>query len=70
MIDESEPVRISASVGKVMVSNVHKPMPMLVTSLSGTPVCSVTVSSDHSVSLPAGLYVVKVGNTVRKVMVK
>ena len=68
--DESKPVRIYASVGKVVVTNVHKPTPMLVTRISGTPVCSIMVSSDRSVSLPAGIYVVKAGDTVRKVIVK
>ena len=67
--NDSKPISICVLLDKVVVKNIHKPTPMLVTQINGIPIYSAVISSNHSVSLPTGIYIVKVGNTVRKVMV-
>lgn len=63
-------VTISAVPGGVVLSGVTHATDVLVTTVSGMIVHRATVGADHRISLPAGMYVVRAGHSVRKVMIR
>ena len=63
-------VQISASQGGVTLSGMPQPTDVLVTTSSGMVVCSSIVTADHRISLPSGMYVVRAGRSVRKVVIR
>lgn len=63
-------VLISAELGGVKLTGVTQPTEVLVTTTSGMIVHRSTVTADRRISLAPGMYVVKAGNSVRKVMIR
>ena len=63
-------VQISAELGGVKLAGVTQPTEVLVTTTSGMIVHRSTVTADRRISLAPGMYVVKAGNSVRKVMIR
>lgn len=63
-------VQISAELGGVKLTGVTQPTEVLVTTASGMIVHRSTVTADRRISLVPGMYVVKAGNSVRKVMIR
>lgn len=63
-------VLISAELGGVKLTGVMQPTEVLVTTTSGMIVHRSTVTADRRISLAPGMYVVKAGNSVRKVMIR
>ena len=63
-------VTISAVPGGVVLSGVTHATDVLVTTVSGMIVHRTTVGANHRISLPAGMYVVRAGHSVRKVMIR
>ena len=63
-------VQISAELGGVKLTGVTQPTEVLVTTTSGMIVHRSTVTADRRISLAPGMYVVKAGNSVRKVMIR
>ncbi len=69
-LSHDESLRIVPGTGHISITNVHEATTLLVTTLHGMPVRSSTIRSDHKVSLPAGIYIVRAGTKVSKVAVK
>lgn len=65
-----EGVRVYASEGKLKIENVRERVPVAVFSLEGRMVYQGMTDSFQEVSLPAGMYVVKVDTETYKVAVK
>ena len=63
-------VQISAELGGVKLTGVTQSTEVLVTTTSGMIVHRSTVTADRRISLAPGMYVVKAGNSVRKVMIR
>ena len=63
-------VLISAELGGVKLIGVTQPTEVLVTTTSGMIVHRSTVTADRRISLAPGMYVVRAGNSVRKVMIR
>ena len=63
-------VLISAELGGVKQTGVTQPTEVLVTTTSGMIVHRSTVTADRRISLAPGMYVVRAGNSVRKVMIR
>ena len=63
-------VLISAELGGVKLTGVTQPTEVLVTTTSGMIVHRSTVTADRRISLAPGMYVVRAGNSVRKVMIR
>ena len=63
-------VQISAELGGVKLTGVTQPTEVLVTTASGMIVHRSAVTADRRISLAPGMYVVKAGNSVRKVMIR
>lgn len=63
-------VKISAMLGGVMLTGITNPTDVLVTTVNGTVVYRSILAADHHIVLGNGLYIVRAGNRVCKVMVK
>lgn len=63
-------VLISAELGGVKLTGVTQPTEVLVTTTSGMIVHRSTVTADRRISLAPGMYVLRAGNSVRKVMIR
>ena len=63
-------VLIGADRGGVKLTGVTHPTGVLVTTTRGMIVRRSTVPADRRISLAPGMYVVKAGNSVRKVMIR
>ena len=63
-------VKISAMLGGVMLSGITNPTDVLVTTANGTIVYRSILAADHHIALSNGLYIVRAGNRVCKVMVR
>ena len=63
-------VKISAMLGGVMLTGITNPTDVLVTTVNGTVVYRSILAADHHIALSNGLYIVRAGNRVCKVMVR
>ena len=63
-------VKISAMLGGVMLTGITNPTDVLVTTVNGTVVYRSILAADHHIALGNGLYIVRAGNRVGKVMVR
>ena len=63
-------VKISAMLGGVMLTGITNPTDVLVTTANGTVVYRSILAADHRIALSNGLYIVRAGNRVGKVMVR
>lgn len=63
-------VKISAMLGGVMLTGITNPTDVLVTTVNGTVVYRSILAADHHIVLGNGLYIVRAGNRVGKVMVR
>lgn len=63
-------VKISAMLGGVMLTGITNPTDVLVTTVNGTVVYRSILAADHHIALGNGLYIVRAGNRVCKVMVR
>ncbi len=63
-------VKISAMLGGVMLTGITNPTDVLVTTANGTVVYRSILAADHHIALSNGLYIVRAGNRVCKVMVR
>ncbi len=63
-------VKISAMLGGVMLTGITNPTDVLVTTANGTVVYRSILAADHHIALGNGLYIVRAGNRVCKVMVR
>lgn len=63
-------VKISAMQGGVMLTGITNPTDVLVTTANGTVVYRSILAADHHIALSNGLYIVRAGNRVGKVMVR
>lgn len=63
-------VKISAMLGGVMLTGITNPTDVLVTTANGTVVYRSILAADHHIALGNGLYIVRAGNRVGKVMVR
>ena len=63
-------VKISAMLGGVMLTGITNPTDVLVTTANGTVVYRSILAADHHIALSNGLYIVRAGNRVGKVMVR
>lgn len=63
-------VKISAMLGGVMLTGITNPTDVLVTTVNGTVVYRSILAADHHIVLGNGLYIVRAGNRVCKVMVR
>lgn len=63
-------VKISAMLGGVMMTGITNPTDVLVTTANGTVVYRSILAADHHIVLGNGLYIVRAGNRVCKVMVR
>ena len=63
-------VKISAMLGGVMLTGITNPTDVLVTTANGTVVYRSILAADHHIVLGNGLYIVRAGNRVCKVMVR
>ena len=63
-------VKISAMLGGVMLTGITNPIDVLVTTANGTVVYRSILAADHHIALGNGLYIVRAGNRVGKVMVR
>lgn len=63
-------VKISAMQGGVMLTGITNPTDVLVTTANGTVVYRSILAADHHIALSNGLYIVRAGNRVCKVMVR
>ncbi len=63
-------VKISAILGGVMLTGITNPTDVLVTTANGTVVYRSILAADHHIVLGNGLYIVRAGNRVCKVMVR
>lgn len=63
-------VKISAMQGGVMLTGITNPTDVLVTTANGTVVYRSILAADHRIALSNGLYIVRAGNRVGKVMVR
>lgn len=63
-------VKISAMLGGVMLTGITNPTDVLVTTANGTVVYRSILAADHHIVLGNGLYIVRAGNRVGKVMVR
>lgn len=66
----AEGVKISAMQGGVMLTGITNPTDVLVTTANGTVVYRSILAADHHIALGNGLYIVRAGNRVGKVMVR
>lgn len=66
----AECVKISAMLGGVMLTGITNPTDVLVTTANGTVVYRSILAADHHIALGNGLYIVRAGNRVCKVMVR
>lgn len=66
----AEGVKISAMLGGVMLTGITNPTDVLVTTANGTVVYRSILAADHHIALCNGLYIVRAGNRVCKVMVR
>lgn len=66
----AEGVKISAMLGGVMLTGITNPTDVLVTTANGTVVYRSILAADHHIALSNGLYIVRAGNRVCKVMVR
>lgn len=66
----AEGVKISAMLGGVMLTGITNPTDVLVTTANGTVVYRSILAADHHIALGNGLYIVRAGNRVCKVMVR
>lgn len=62
--------KISAMLGGVMLTGITNPTDVLVTTANGTVVYRSILAADHHIALGNGLYIVRAGNRVGKVMVR
>lgn len=63
-------VKISAMLGGVMLTGITNPTDVLVTTANGTVVYRSILAADNRIALSNGLYIVRAGNRVGKVMVR
>lgn len=63
-------VKISAMLGGVMLTGITNPTDVLVTTANGTVVYRSILAADNRIALSNGLYIVRAGNRVCKVMVR
>lgn len=63
-------VKISAMLGGVMLTGITNPTDVLVTTVNGTVVYRSILAADNRIALSNGLYIVRAGNRVCKVMVR
>ena len=63
-------VKISAMLGGVMLTGITNPTDVLVTTANGTVVYRSILAADHHIALGNGLYIVRAGNRLGKVMVR
>ena len=63
-------VKISAMLGGVMLTGITNPTDVLVTTANATVVYRSILAADHHIVLGNGLYIVRAGNRVCKVMVR
>lgn len=63
-------VKISAMLGGVILTGITNPTDVLVTTANGTVVYRSILAADHHIALGNGLYIVRAGNRVCKVMVR
>lgn len=63
-------VKISAMLGGVMLTGITNPTDVLVTTANGTVVYRSILAADHHIALSNGLYIIRAGNRVCKVMVR
>lgn len=63
-------VKISAMLGGVRLTGITNPTDVLVTTANGTVVYRSILAADHRIALSNGLYIVRAGNRVGKVMVR
>lgn len=63
-------VKISAMLGGVMLTGITNPTDVIVTTVNGTVVYRSILAADNRIALSNGLYIVRAGNRVCKVMVR
>lgn len=63
-------VKISAMLGGVMLTGITNPTDVLVITANGTVVYRSILAADNRIALSNGLYIVRAGNRVGKVMVR
>ena len=63
-------VKISAMLGGVRLTGITNPTDVIVTTANGTVVYRSILAADHRIALSNGLYIVRAGNRVGKVMVR
>lgn len=68
--NNADGVKISAMLGGVMLTGITNPTDVLVTTVNGTVVYRSILAADHHIALGNGLYIVRAGNRVGKVMVR
>ena len=68
--NNADGVKISAMLGGVMLTGITNPTDVLVTTVNGTIVYRSILAADHHIALGNGLYIVRAGNRVCKVMVR
>lgn len=68
--NNADGVKISAMQGGVMLTGITNPTDVLVTTANGTVVYRSILAADHHIALGNGLYIVRAGNRVGKVMVR
>lgn len=68
--NNADGVKISAMQGGVMLTGITNPTDVLVTTANGTVVYRSILAADHRIALSNGLYIVRAGNRMGKVMVR
>lgn len=68
--NNADGVKISVMLGGVMLTGITNPTDVLVTTANGTVVYRSILAADHHIALGNGLYIVRAGNRVCKVMVR
>lgn len=70
-LNGDDAVKVHVQNGAIVIENAAEGSTATVTSISGAIVAKVAIEETANIEVPAaGLYIVKVGNTVKKVMVK
>lgn len=68
---DCEAVKVHVQNGVIVIDNASAGSTATVTSLSGATIATIVVDETANIEVPAaGLYIVKIGNTVKKVIVK
>lgn len=55
--------------GNIMITGIHSPTPLLVTTIDGKVLQSATITANRTLNLAPGIYIIRLGAMVKKVSV-